>query len=191
MALAAYYRDFYLKDKLFLTENSWDGWAEVADLRRADRAKQGLGKIDYDHQVSLLPVGQGWAKSDSGIGFGIIVSCSSDNPGLSLHECAVFVVRILAFSFTLFDSRTKWRLVSLVCCRNRLLVFWLCDRTLTDGAPHFYTDSYIMWLLALVEDIIAYSLLSSILAVIVSGLLWNVWADISSVATFGNGELWF
>lgn len=53
--------------------------------------------------------------------------------------------------------------MSLVCCRNKLLVFCLCDRTLADDAPHFYTDSYIMWLLALVENIIAYSLLSSVL----------------------------
>lgn len=97
MALAAYYRDFYLKDKLFLTENSWDGWAEVADLRRADRAKEGLRKIDCEQRISLLPVGQGWAKSGSDIGFDITVPCSSDNPGLSLHECTVCVVRILAF----------------------------------------------------------------------------------------------
>lgn len=62
------------------------------------------------------------------------------------------------------------RFVSLVCCRNKLLVFCLCGRTLTDDAPHFYTDSYVTWLLALVEDTIAYSLLSSVLAVIVSGL---------------------
>lgn len=41
------------------------------------------------------------------------------------------------------------------------------------------------------EDTIAFRLLSSVLAVIVSGLLWNVWADISSTAPAGNDELWF
>lgn len=80
----------------------------MADLRRADRAKQGLSKIGCDHPTSLLPMGQGWAKAGSDIGFDGIVSRSSDNPGLSLHECTVVIfVRILAFSFTLFDSRTK------------------------------------------------------------------------------------
>lgn len=56
-----------------------------------------------------------------------VIICSFDRPGFSLHECIVFVARILTFSFTLFDSRTKWRkpLASLVCCRNSLLVVCL------------------------------------------------------------------
>lgn len=36
-------------------------------------------------------------KSGSDIGFDKTVACSSDNPGLSLQECTVFVARILAF----------------------------------------------------------------------------------------------
>lgn len=95
-----------------------------------------MRKIDCDHWISLLPVWQGWAKSGSDTGFDVILACSSDNPGLSLHEYTVFVVRILAFSFTLFDSRTKWRFVSLV---PGILFVW--------QKPDWWCSPFLHWFL--------------------------------------------
>lgn len=124
---------FHLKYKLFLVHYSWDVWAKVAGLKRADGAKGVLGTVDSDHQISVLPVGQGWAKQGSGV-LKHCVLCNSYYWLLwswwVFFVCMlVFVARILTFSFMLFDSRMKWRkpLASLVCCRNRLIVFCLHD----------------------------------------------------------------
>lgn len=87
----------------------------MADLRRADRAKQGLRKIDCDHRISLLPVGQDWAKSGSDIGFDVIAACSSDNPGLSLHECTLLLGSWHFHSHYLIQEQSEDLFLAFVC----------------------------------------------------------------------------
>lgn len=52
--------------------------------------------------------GQSEVVASSSTGFDVTVIIGSfDHRGFSLCACTVFVARILTFSFTLFDSRTK------------------------------------------------------------------------------------
>ena len=119
-----------------------------------------------------------------------VIICSFDPLGFSLHECTIFVTRILTFSFTLFESRTKWRkaLASLVCCRNSLLVVCVHVWVVTWWFPLFlYWFSHNMGFSAGGRNCFLQPA-EPILAAIVPGLVWDVWAGTSHVGTFGNGE---